>query len=163
HHQVEPNLQEVRRPPYDLAQAHLALALAPLGEADGDFADPRAGPACRPVEDLDQERVAGGVEAVPRNALEHAAAGAAETGGAVARGEWEEDPKERFGGRARQPGEERPCPHPAARRVARADHEVSLLERVLEPDEVSGVVGEVGVHGEDRLRSAAERLAKAVG
>ncbi|HEY3121262.1 MAG TPA: DUF2079 domain-containing protein, partial [Vicinamibacteria bacterium] len=68
--QSQPELQEVGGSHDDLAPSHLAPARAAVHEADRHFAEAAVAGPGREVEHLHQERVARGVELVPRHQLQ---------------------------------------------------------------------------------------------
>src|SRR5207244_171313 len=97
--ELDPQAQEMADPGDRFAQAHFTLALLPVEKADGDLPDHRAALG-RPVERFDEERVAGGADALPGNRFQDLAAIEPKAGRAVLDGDTEERAHEAVGGGA---------------------------------------------------------------
>src|SRR3954469_11233030 len=115
-----------RNPPDRLAGdpgGHLRAAHPPLPEADGHLLHPQAGPQHAPGE-LDLEHVALGAGARVVDRLQRGGAEALEAPGEVAHVHAEHVAGVRTAGARQHAALEAPVLDPAARRVARAEHEV---------------------------------------
>jgi len=160
--QSQPELQEVGGAHDDLAPSHLAAPRAAVHEADRHLAEAAvAGAGCE-VEHLHQERVARGVELVPRHQLQQRRLIGAEARGAVEGRQEEEDPDEPVRRGAEQSAVEGPGADLPPARITGPDDDVGPRQRGEHPRDVAGIVREVGVHGDDGRAAPGEREAEPV-
>src|SRR5512134_2524034 len=111
--------------------------------------------------ELELEGVARALDGAELDRLEHLAAEALEAAGEVPHVHAEDGPRVEAAASREDAPPEPPVHGPAARHVARAEHEVHVARASEQGREVAGVVGEVGVHLEDEVVAALERPGEA--
>ena len=114
----------------------------------------------RTVGHLDLEHIPLRSHATQIDRFEHTAMDAFESAGQIANIDPQDQPRVQPAAAADQPAQQSPVAHAAARHVAGSEHEIGRVRGLQQVAEVRRVVREVGVHLDDELGAAVERVRK---